>query len=95
MRSTGMGSTMMGSAISVTKKSSYLDASIEAQKVPRTKTMREVGNRLTDAVAEKAEELETERQNETLLTNRDLPIDEVTGFQKYTHSVELSFMQQL
>jgi hypothetical protein len=58
MRSTGMGSTMLGSNVS--KKSSYLDASINLGK-PRTKTMREVSARLTDAVADKHDELEAER----------------------------------
>ena len=57
--------------------------------------MREIGNTLADAVAQKSVELETERQTETLLTTREVPLDEGTGLQKYSHSVELTFMQQL
>ena len=64
MRSTGMGSTLLGSQLSPksgSKKNSYLDASIgiddhSRSRQPRTKTMREVGNMLTDAVAQKAVE---------------------------------------
>lgn len=60
MRSTGMGSTMLGSNISIAKKSLNLDGTIDAKK-PKTKTMREMSARLTDALADKHEELETER----------------------------------
>ena len=59
MRSTGMGSTMLGSALSpksVDKKHSFLDASIGEKKSPKSKAVREVGHKLTDAVAQKAEE---------------------------------------
>ena len=82
MRSTGMGSTLLGSALSpksADKKNSFLDASIGDKRSPRSKAIREVGNILTDAVEKKAEEQEFDRQNETLLTNRDLPFDEATG----------------
>lgn len=49
-----MGSTLLGSNVSLTKKGSHLDASMDANRMPRIKSVRELGNVLTDAVAEKS-----------------------------------------